>query len=91
MARKPSGIFETALLERCRILISGVPLHEVPSRLIQPDWFRQLIAHTGNEKAALQLINLPRPEDPVGGVESRCFLNRTAKILGLWHPDSRFV
>jgi hypothetical protein len=65
MSRKPSGIFKTqpALLERCRILISCVPLHEVPSRLIQPDWFRQLIAHTGNEKAALQLINLPRPED----------------------------
>jgi hypothetical protein len=65
MSRKLSGIFATqpALLERCRILISGVPLHEAPSRLIQPDWFRQLVAHTGNKHAALQLINLPRPKD----------------------------
>jgi hypothetical protein len=80
MTRKPSGIFETrpALLERCKILISGVPLHEAPSRLIQPDWFRQLVAHTGNEHVALQLINPPRPENcdyPWAG------LNRDASLI----------
>ena len=49
MTRKPSGIFETrpALLERCRILISGVPLREAPSRLIQPNWFWRLADFPG--------------------------------------------
>jgi hypothetical protein len=44
MTHKLSGIFETrpALLEHCRILISGVPLHEAPFRLTQPNWFWRL-------------------------------------------------